>query len=304
MIMRTENNEEPQAELWSPDQGRRSSAGDTVEDVVNAYLLFLEVRHPDHLKLFRDRLKMDPDAAKAEAVVFSWLRRERCCPRIAESPRTGGADYRCIPESKNPFLVEVTHLDRDAVKQRSGWPDQLSDIAHTFSMITPNLRSKTQAKVPQLAGQDAPRVLAICLAHVGASALLGTLAAEWLMISELRIEMPIALEGEPAPARTVTDLKKSAFFRLHEGAIVPVRQSISAILLIAIWEDQLEVVGMLHPAPAAPFDYHTFGDVPFLRVAWPIAGNAIRTEWVVGHPSPSRCYHSKVTMTDGELRGE
>lgn len=290
--------------LWTPDGGKHSSFGDAVDDVVNAYLLFLEVRHPERCTHFRARLEADPDAAKAEAVVFSWLRLQRLGPHVSESPATGGADYLCIPESREPFILEVTAVNKEAVERRSGWPDELSKVAHAFGMITPNLWSRVRAKAPQLADHNVPRVLAICLAHVGAAALLGTLGAQWLMVSEPKLQVPIALEGKPAPSRSVTDLRNAAFFRLQAGAIVPARQSISAILLIAVWHDQLEAVGLLHPQPAVVFDYRTFGDVPFLRVEWPIQEATIRTEWVVGHPSPSRWYHSKVVMTDAELRGE
>jgi hypothetical protein len=294
---------EKEARLWVPD-GNRHYLGDSIQELVKAYLLFLEVCYRDHLKPFEDTLGSDPDAAKAEAVVFSWLRLQRHRPNLAESPGVGGVDYLCTPEARGPFLVEVTHLNRDAVVQRSGWPDELSDVARTFGQITPNLWSKARAKAPQLAGHEVPRVLAICLSHIGASVLLDRLAAQWLMISEPKIELPLTLTGEPKPARHVTDLRNAAFFKPQDGAIVPVRQSISAILLIAIWEDQLEVVGMLHPEPAVPFDYHSLGDVPFLRVQWPIVADEIRTEWVIANPSPGRYYHRKVTLTNGELRGE
>lgn len=221
MVTGMENNEEKQGKLWIPNRSKSSSFGDTVEEVVKAYSRFLEVRHSDHLKLFKNRLRTDPDAAKAEAVVFSWLRQQRCRPHVSESPGIGGADYLCMPESKASFLIEVTHLNKDAVERRSGWPNELSEVAHSFSMITPNLWSKARAKAFQLAEQDAPRVLAICSAHIGASALLGTLAAEWLMISEPRIEVPITLEGEPASTRTVTDLKNSSFLGLRTARSFP-----------------------------------------------------------------------------------
>lgn len=52
-----------------------------------------------------------------------------------------GLMHVCVPESNGPFLIEVTSLNRDAVEQRSGWPDQLDERAHAFSMITPNLWS-------------------------------------------------------------------------------------------------------------------------------------------------------------------
>jgi hypothetical protein len=158
--MGIENNKEPQTELWVHDRGRNISFGDTVDEVANAYSLFLEVCHPDHLKLFKNRLRSDPDAAKAEAVVFSWLRWQRYEPHVAESPGSGGVDYLCASESKKPFFIEVTHLNRDAVARQSEWPDELSEVARIFSMITPKLSSKTRAMASQLAEQGAPRILA------------------------------------------------------------------------------------------------------------------------------------------------
>jgi hypothetical protein len=293
----------PNSRLWFPEESQRILPGENVEDVIKAYTLFLEVRHPDHHRRFEERLQNDPHAARAEAVVFSWLRVQGHQPKIAESLDKGGMDYLCEPESDEPYMIEVTALNRDAVEDRSGWPDELTEAAGSFAMITPSLWYKARHKASQMAGQDLPRVLAICLSHIGASALLGTLAAEWFMMSEPKIEIPISLKKEPAPARTMTDLKKAAFFNLQGGVVVPVRQSISAILLISIWNDSLEVVGMLHPAPAVPFDYRTFGDVPFLRAEWPIQGDAIRMEWVVGRPKSGRFYHRRVTMTEAELRG-
>jgi hypothetical protein len=74
-------------------------------------------------------------------------------------------------------------------------------------------------------------------------------------------------------------------------------------LLVAIWEDQLEVIGLLHPVPTVPLNYRIFGEVPFLRTRWPIEGNTLDMEWVVGHPGPSRYDHHEVKVTEAELRG-
>ncbi len=86
----------------------------------------------------------------------------------------------------------------------------------------------------------------------GKSALLGALAAEWLMTSQPKLSVPV---GSPLTAvREVTDLSKSAFLASRDGRVIAVRQSISAVLLMAIWEHELHVVGMLHPEPAVVFD--------------------------------------------------
>jgi hypothetical protein len=162
-------------------------------------------------------------------------------------------------------------------------------------MITPQLAGKAKRKARQLAtGQtDVPRVLAICLAHPGASALLSTLAAEWLMVPDLTMQVPIVGRGE----------KSGVFFGPRDGVIVPTLKSISAILLIALWDRQLDVIGMLHPNPTVPLDYRVFGAVPFLRVEWPLS-NPIDVEWVIGDPSPLTAYHVAVALTDDELRGK
>ena len=167
-----------------------------------------------------------------------------------------------------------------------------------------NAATGRDSKARQLAGQQVPRVLAISLAQRGASVLLGRLAAEWLMMSEPKIEVPLALEGEAGPSRSVADLKNSAFLRFQDGQILPVRKSISAILLVGVDDEGLNVVGMLHPEPAIPLDYRTFRTVPFLRLEWPIPDDVIRTEWVMAEPRPSRDRHKRVTMTNAELKGQ
>lgn len=254
--------------LWTPEI-LFTVQGDSLEDVAQAYSVFLEVCATGHHKAFLNRLKSDPDAAKAEAAVFSWLRAKGLAPNINETAGQGGIDYLCSPNGIL-FLLEVTCLSKAAVIDKSGWPDSLDEVALSFSMITPQLAAKGQGKARQLSTGQAgiPRVLAICLAHPGASALLGILAAQWLMVSDPKIQVPIVAQGtELGPTRLVSDLKRSVFFGLRGGKIVPMRESISAILLVALWDNQLDVVGMLHPKPTFPLDYRVFARVPFLRAS-------------------------------------
>lgn len=290
----------PPAGIWTPQQNRRCLA--TVADIVEAYSVLLESCYPNHYKPFRDRLENDRHAAQAEAVVFSWLRSQQMVPEGNDEPGVGGPDYLCLPDSAEPFLIEVASLNKDAVERRSGWPDELTERADSFSMITPNLWSKTKRKAPQLGGHEVARVLAICLSHIGSEALLGNLAVEWSMTSEPRISVPVLAPA--SAARQVTDLRNAAFLAIRDGAVVPVRQSISAMLLIAIQGEHLEALGMLHPEPAAVFDYRTFREVPFLRFEWPLRNDVLRTEWVVASPLRSRFAHVAVAPSDEELRGE
>jgi hypothetical protein len=140
--------------------------------------------------------------------------------------------------------------------------------------------------------------------HPAASLLLGTLAAKWMLLSNPVIRVPIAVSGEPTGAtQAVTDLRYSVFFEPQDGVIVPMRQSVSAILLVALWEKQSEIVGLFHPEPMALLDYRVFRQVPFLRVEWPLS-NPVGLEWIVGDPSPRRIDHRRVSLNDTELRGE
>ena len=290
--------DEDPLKLWSPDA---RVLGASISEIVTAYSLLLEVRYPEHHRAFQLRTASDPNAANAEAVVFSWLRWHGLSPTPSDTPGLGGPDFLCSPMWAAPFLIEVTSLKPDAVSERSGWPDELNDRAHSFAMITPNLWSKTRNKASQLGGHEIARVLAICLTHIGAGVLLGTLAAEWLMTSQPKLSVPI---GDPITAtREVTDLRKSAFLAIRDGGIIAVRESISAVLLIAIWENQLHAVGMLHPEPAVAFDYHSLIELPFLRLDWPVMDGVLKTEWVIARPAPRVDRHIPVSLTNEELRG-
>jgi len=290
--------------LWKPET-HFDSQGDILQDVTTAYSVFLEVCAASRYKAFVDRLAADPDAARSEAAMSSWLRARRVAPSINETDTEGGMDFLCL-SADSPLLVEVTCLNKAAVVNKSGWPDTLDEIAQTFTMITAQLAGKGQHKARQLSTGQAgiPCVLVICLAHPGASALLSTMAAEWLTVSDPKIKVPIVAQGtELGQARLVTDLKRSVFFGPRDGAIVPMRESISAILLVALWDRQLDVVGILHPQPTVPLNYRVFARVPFSRVEWPLM-NPIEMEWVIGDPGPLIAHHIKVALTDNELKGK
>ena len=290
--------DEDAPELWTPDA---RTLGASVSEIVQAYSVFLEVHYPDHLRAFRLRTASELNAASAEAVIFSWLRWHSLSPAPADAPGLGGPDFLCSPPLGAPFLLEVTSLNPDAVSQRSGWPEELSDRAHSFAMITPQLWSKAKNKAAQLGGHEVARILAVCLTHVGAGALLSTLAAEWLMTSEPKLSVPVG--GSKMAIREVTDLSKSAFLAVRDGNIIAVRKSISAVLLVAIWEHEIHSVGILHPEPAVPFDYRCLIELPFLRLEWPVGEGILKTEWVVAKPAPRIDRHVPVSLTDDELRG-
>ena len=83
---------------------------------------------------------------------------------------------------------------------------------------------------------------------------------------------------------TVTDSRYSAFLQIEEGVIVPVREEISAILLVCIWKRNGEIVGSSHPKPRVEFDY-----LPSVLVSTAaVAATWNRTKNRIAHWEPAR----------------
>ena len=271
-------------------------------DVIESYKRFLEVKYPKHFQTYCNRLKNNPESAKAEAIAFSFLRSIFVDVTLAEDITTGGVDFLC-KSSEGEFIVEVTCLEAEAVAAQSGWKNELAEngYAGSFGMITHMLRTKASSKAAQLSGHDFPRILLITCEHIAADVLLVPHGAETLLSSDTEIEVPIG--KQIADVKLTTDLKDSVFFRFKDGKLESCRRSISAILLFSIFADKSLIVGILHPDPEYNLPIKLFPSIPFLRMKkWPPENNMIETEWVIYKPKPEEFYHQKVEFKDSELR--
>jgi hypothetical protein len=267
-----------------------SQTGVSLDEIVEFYWRFLSrnKEYAVHFEQFKKRLTSDQKAAEAEAVVFSLLRAEKLNPDIYEDPSTGGPDFCCTSSSGERFLLEVTSLDSASVSKKSGLPLKITGRGGgAFGLITDKLLSEAKNKATQLGGHSLPGVLAITSDYDFAGILLDRGAAKYLMISAPQINVP--LNGDP-PYET-TDLHDAVFCRRGrllndsgEVVISPCRQSIAAIFLITIYPREVNVVGLLHPEAAYPFDPHLFPKVPYLRFTrWPLIGGSIAsTGWILG----------------------
>jgi hypothetical protein len=260
--------------------------GDTVNELVEFYYRYLGRNGglEAHFDLFKNRYKSDPKAAIAEAVVFSLLWAEGLQPELFEDVSKGGPDF-CIKSSPSEtFLVEVTSLDSAMVSKRSGLPSSITRHGGgAFGLITDRLLSEAKNKAPQLGLHHLPGVLAITSDHAFASILLDGLAAEYLMTSAPQFNAP--LDGRPT--FTSTDLRHSVFYKPlrvvdTNGApiIEPCRQSIAAILLMAIDAREVQVVGLLHPEAIYPFAPGWLPKVPFVKFRGQVSPTNIDTEWI------------------------
>lgn len=265
-------------------------AGVSVDEIVELYWRFLSrnEQYAVHFAQFKKRYQADRKSAEAEAIMFSLLRAEKLNPDVFENPGTGGPDFRCNLSSGESFLVEVTSLDSTSVSKKSGLPLKMDGAGGgAYGLITEKLLSAAKNKAGQLGGHGLPGVLAITSQYDFAGLLLDRMAAEYLMTSAPQINVP--LDGRPH--YITTDLRNAVFCNTGlldasgNPIISPRRQSISAILLIAIHPRESRVVGLLHPEPASPFDPYWLPRVPYLRFQhWPITGNMAPTEWILGEP--------------------
>ena len=276
----------------------KNSRGISIDEVVDSYWVFLARNKYDaHLHRFKQRLTSGSKAAaEAEAVVFSFLWSSRVRPDIFEDISTGGPDFICQPNEKDKFLVEVTSLESGAVARRSTLPDKIDGRGGgAFGLITENLRRAVGAKAFQLANYPHPRVLAIASSHVFATILMDALPAQNLLISDPMISYRI---GDPTGRATqVTDLQRSAFLRTDKSRtkIVPCRQSISAILLVAMCWNQAHIVGILHPEPVVAFDPELLRQVPYVRLKnWPITNGSLEPEWIESAENPAVFHYGRI----------
>ena len=275
-------------------------------EIIESYKTFLEVKCPTHYKSYCTRLKNKPESAKAEAVTFSILRSNFNEVKLAEDISTGGPDFSCSSNDVE-FIVEVTCIETESVVIQSGWKNKVSPApnktAFSFRMITCKLRRIVSSKAAQLSGNNIPTLLIITSEHLGADFLLGPRAAEILLTSDIKIEVPI---GKPInKVGLSTDLKNSVFFRFKGGSLESCRRSISAILLISIFTDKSLICGILHPDPQYVFPIMLLPSVPFLRMKkWPPENNNIETEWVIRKPKAEKFYHQEITFKDKELKSK
>jgi hypothetical protein len=142
-----------------------------------------------------------------------------------------------------------------------------------------------------------PRVLAIASSHAGITAVFNGAAAKWALVSDPHWRLEIG--SSTVDTAQYTDLENSVFIKPGpNGSIVACRKSISAILFIAVYGNESNVWGILHPEPVYPLDIAFLPDLPFVRISqWPALGGRILTEWVVASPKGHSVYHCPVRLS-------
>jgi hypothetical protein len=148
----------------------------SIQDVADSYLDYLakfdQKHHSKCLIKFQRLLRADQEAARSEAVVFSWFHSIGLTPEPIDRGE-GGPDFLCHSRSFSNFYVEVTSLSTKTIANKSGIPESPKDGGGgNFDTITLTLFRKTIKKIPQLASLPHPRLIVITGSHYAADTLL------------------------------------------------------------------------------------------------------------------------------------
>ena len=135
----------------------------TVSNLVDEFKHFLDVNHPEHSNAFSQR---HPEAARAEAVAYSFFKWHGYDIQVEETPNEGGVDFRIKAKNTN-FVVEVTSILRETYTEHSGMPER---IISGFRCVNPYsvphlIRSKVSSKASQMSRYNCPRILMIACEH-------------------------------------------------------------------------------------------------------------------------------------------
>lgn len=225
------------------------------------------------------------EAEKAEEASRDIL--EDLCDTVKDNTKKPGADFLCKKEAFE-FCAEVTCIETETVTNQSEIPHipcKGSPVVR-YNMITGEIRRQASAKVRQLSKYECARLLIIVSFHSGANHLLGDRAAELLLTDEQGLAFYPAVEDadrkDPYPYTTCAN---TLFFESREGVVGLKRESISAIWLVAKFQNTKQIIGALHPQPRYGFQYKLFPSMPFVRMKqWPIENNSLKIEWIRNTP--------------------
>lgn len=261
-----------------------------VDKLYEDYKSHLQKESPKHLEKLIRLENGNIAGARAEAVTYYFLRSFRCQVENFDHPSKGGPDFKCRKQSFE-FLVEVTSLNSESVVEHSGVVNEIPDkiYASACKKINNLIFRKAINKTKQLSKySEFPRILVITTEHVHGSILFDSTTSELLLTGNYKIQVEVG--KTITHTRNITDLDTAVFFRKNTktGKIESCRRSISAILLIQIYDNECCTLGILNPDPKVVFHYQLLPNIPFLRVnPWPIIDNKIFTEWVIEHPQPN-----------------
>jgi len=237
---------------------------------------------PRYLHAWKSDLKHSDHEEGALAAAGVRRRLQDYGVAVQPNDLNGGPDF-CCSARDHKFYVEVTNIAIDTATRTTGISNEADHSVRPFLPLNHAIYQKCLGKARQCENLDAPALVAITTFH-GFAAMISfkkKLFANWLLIGEPRIARPIDMRTGPVgEAVTITYLRDTPFLDPAEDSW-HARRSISGLLLCApnFDNDDLPVLGALHPNPVRPFDPNILPQVPFARVVVDHTEETLRVDW-------------------------
>ena len=256
------------------------------KNLIEEHRQWLAQFDPRHTKNWQQDFENNQDGAMCEAAFRRLLQINGLIvePNRSLTNNIGGPDFRCKNNGQH-FYIEATCIPREVASQEVWLPERLADI--TTSRVTGDLTwavwEAAKEKTPQCANQDAPTLLAIGTFHQSASQLcVEECLAEKILVGHTRyvVSVPKKPGPQPSKGKIMTELKSAVGLRLNSDHIIPVRRTISGLILGGLGIDPVKIYGVLLPEPARPFDRKLLPKIPFCRLQSGYKTGPLNTKWI------------------------
>ena len=147
--------------FWSyPLRLEINEDGKTVCDLLDEYRHFLQTDFPERFNSFQQLCHAQPEAARAEAVVFTFFQWNGYDVQVEETGNEGGVDFRAKKENTE-FVIEVTSIRRETFTRRSGVPENPCTSGRGYYVgnyeVANLIRSEASGKADQMSGYECPK---------------------------------------------------------------------------------------------------------------------------------------------------
>jgi len=201
-------------------------------------------------------------------------------------------DFHCESNGSS-FEVEVTHISIEKATKITGLvKDPTTNLAESppiFTRIRPLNGAFFWAcvgKAKQCADTRHPTLVAVATFHYGAAVFCfdkSDISQLLTGLTSMRWSLDKQPGQEASEAYLITELQSAAFLQFDKSQGTRfARNSISALLLCGLGARPPQVIGVLHPNPARPFDPAILPELEFGQVAIDWASRQLHVNWPNG----------------------
>ena len=254
--------------------------------VIQQFEKWLSKFDPQHARNWKRLLRSNDEAALCEAMTWQILNEQHVVVE-PNADLTGGErrpDFRCTKNNQT-FYVEITCVHTSTLEDKIKLPSSGTHdmTAVPWQKFLEAVFLKCRNKAPQCADLDAPCIATVGTFHASAcmSFINEKFVIEQLLTGETKTAWDVnAKSGETSDVYPTPELWSALFLKPGETTPDKARCPISALLVAGLGVASRPVYGLLHPAPARPFDRNLLPRIEFCRLKEGYQTGKLETEWI------------------------